>query len=405
MKVATSLAIASLATSALAAGAVHKGRHARFHEAKREAEILELHKRALDADPSLEKRCGEMINTMYNGNTPMSFPNCFGTCSSAPECGSGGAAPAASPAASPAAAAPVAAFAVAASSAPAATSPVVANTPASTPANKQQEPASTAAASTPAASTPASSSSSSSGSSSGSTGAIGLAYNDPSLITGSWLTGDAAWAYNWDYRSGDLNSKLTYVPMFHDPGALDGFKTASFPSGSHLLSLNEPDKTTAEGGCNLSPADACTAHNSAFSGKSGYQVSSPAVSSQDDASHGLAWLTSFQKACPSAQVDFVTLHWYGGGGAADVQAKAFLSYIDEAVSTVGKLYPNKKIWFTEFAATPITDANLNAEFLTAVLPSMKKNSAIERIAPFMVGTQGMLGSNTPSAAGKVLISI
>ena len=82
-----------------------------------------------------------------------------------------------------------------------------------------------------------------------------------------------------------------------------------------------------------------------------------------------------------------------------------MKYVETAKATVGKLYPGKPIWFTEFAAVPVTDAQVNADFLAAVLPTLKSDSAIARIAPFMVGSGGALGTNTPNAAGKVLIAV
>lgn len=237
----------------------------------------------------------------------------------------------------------------------------------------------------------------------------GVAYNVASLANA--FKGTASWGYNWAGTSGGLDSSIAYVPMIH--GTNNDMTGIKVGNNAPILLYNEPDMTTAGGGCAASPSVAASAYKSVLPKLNGARIGSPAVTSNNQTTtgplgaSGLYWLREFLPLVggPTAsKIGFVNLHWYGQPGtSAAAQAAALKSYLQRASADVNQMFNGKSmpLWLTEFAAEPTNDASVQAEFLDAIIPFLDSFAPLERYAPFMVGASMMTSG---SASGKAFIA-
>ncbi|KAI1354317.1 glycosyl hydrolase catalytic core-domain-containing protein [Xylaria sp. FL0043] len=228
----------------------------------------------------------------------------------------------------------------------------------------------------------------------------GLAFNDASLVE-EFITlgGQASWAYNWGASTSDLPEGVTYYPMLWSPApdhsnGWDGFATDAISKGADaLLSFNEPDIASQ---ANMSPQDAASGHiqwMNPYAGKA--RISSPAISSSENAGQGVDWLKQFFNACNGqCQVDFCAAHWYGPGGADG--ANLFLQHLKD----VNTACDGKPVWATEFAA----ESDSIDDFMSTIVQALNTDeySFVEKYSYFMAGVGELFSSATElSSYGKI----
>ncbi|KAI0874841.1 glycosyl hydrolase catalytic core-domain-containing protein [Hypoxylon argillaceum] len=221
----------------------------------------------------------------------------------------------------------------------------------------------------------------------------GLAFNDASLVQEYVsLGGAASWAYNWGDSTANLPSGISYIPMLWSPATehsngWDTLAKEAIANGADaLLGFNEPDIDTQ---ANMSPADAASAHiqwMNPFSGQA--RISTPAISSSEDAGHGIDWLNQFFSACAGqCKFDFCAAHWYGPGGVAG--ADLFLSHLLDVQTACG----SKPVWVTEFAAQS-DDIEL---FMGRAVSQLETNSTfdfVEKYSYFMASVGSLFNTTT-----------
>ncbi|KAI0974929.1 glycosyl hydrolase catalytic core-domain-containing protein [Xylaria arbuscula] len=228
----------------------------------------------------------------------------------------------------------------------------------------------------------------------------GLAYNDASLVS-EYLTlgGTASWAYNWGSSASGLPDGVTFYPMLWSPASdhsngWDGFATDAIANGADaLLGFNEPDIASQ---ANMSPQDAASGHIqwlNPYAGKA--RISSPAISSSENANQGIDWLNQFFTACAGqCQVDFCAAHWYGPGDESGAQL--FLQHLKD----VNTACDGKPVWATEFAAE---SGDVDA-FMSTVVQALNTDeySFVEKYSYFMAGVGELFTSATElSSYGKI----
>jgi hypothetical protein len=225
----------------------------------------------------------------------------------------------------------------------------------------------------------------------------GLAYNDGSITSLLSQPGSATWSYNWGTA---LDAPLfQQIPMKYAPGNTGDYVaiSAAIKAGSPwVLGYNEPDMTTANGGTNISPQDAWNAWGDDMFQflNQGAKLVCPAITSDNTAtgatgrSSGLTWLKDFANVVndpAGLNCSAQALHWYGvdGQSGAD-QAQLFISYIEEASSTVNGIFgSNMLLWITEFSPLPVHDAQVMSDFLAVAMPWLDTQDYVDRYSPFM----------------------
>ena len=168
---------------------------------------------------------------------------------------------------------------------------------------------------------------------------------------------DLTWYYNYKMypNSGYVNdTSLEYVPMLW--GAPSSFSDTTFLENvtgqlvegrniTYVMGFNEPDNTAATGGSDIDPSDAAKYWIKQLEPlrKLGISLGAPAVTG---GSSGFVWLANFTDACDGGcTFDFIPIHWYGS-----------FDGLSSHISDVLAIYPDKKIWVTEFA---LDNADLN----------------------------------------------
>lgn len=230
----------------------------------------------------------------------------------------------------------------------------------------------------------------------------GLAYNDASLVQ-AYLTlgGAASWAYNWGSSTADLPEEVTYYPMLWSPAHVDGWddfaKKAISKGADALLSFNEPDIATQ---ANMSPQDAASGHIQYMNPYAGQaRISTPAISSSENAGQGIDWLKQFFSACGGqCKFDFCVAHWYGPGGVDG--ANSFLAHLKD----VNTACDGKPIWVTEFAAE---GGDVDA-FMSTIVPALESDeySFVEKYSYFMASIGQLFESTTKlSSFGKIYAGV
>ncbi len=235
-------------------------------------------------------------------------------------------------------------------------------------------------------------------------GKRGLAFNDASLVQEFLsLGGQASWAYNWGSTASNLPNGVTYIPMLWSPASdhSNGWDAAAANAISKgagaLLSFNEPDIASQ---ANMSPQDAASGHiqwMNPYAGKA--RISSPAISSSENANQGIDWLKQFFSACNgNCQVDFCAAHWYGPGGESG--ATSFLKHLKD----VNTACDGKPVWVTEFAA----ESDSIDVFMSTIVAALATDeySFVEKYSYFMASVGELFSSATElSSYGKIYAGI
>ncbi|RKU47256.1 hypothetical protein DL546_008907 [Coniochaeta pulveracea] len=160
------------------------------------------------------------------------------------------------------------------------------------------------------------------------------------------------------------DTTLQFVPMLwgapssvSDTTFLENV-TAQILGGSNIdyvMAFNEPDNTVQYGGSNIPAADAAKYWKKQLEPlrKMGVALGAPAVTG---GAQGFAWLSNFTKACDGGcTFDFIPIHWYGS-------FDGFASHVADLLD----IYPDKKIWVTEFALDNADLLSTEQFFQTAV---------------------------------------
>lgn len=170
-----------------------------------------------------------------------------------------------------------------------------------------------------------------------------------------------SWYYDWSVNPLSGWDELEFVPQVWsaaDVTAVQGAES-SWPSGTnYVLSFNEPDQSSANGGSDIDAATAATLHQQWVSSLGGdYTIASPAV-----ARGGIQWMQDWVSACNGNCVyDIVAFHFYG------TDANDLITYAQSFSETF-----NKPLWLTEFACIDYdtgdicTDAEVEAFQQTAI---------------------------------------
>ncbi|KAF2088480.1 glycoside hydrolase family 128 protein, partial [Saccharata proteae CBS 121410] len=218
----------------------------------------------------------------------------------------------------------------------------------------------------------------------------GLVYNDYSVISEFTSSGTIGWIWNWAQSpGGTVPSGIEYVPSLQNTEGMTNWKTTAkeqIENGSkHLMSFNEPDRTSADGGADLDASTAASYYKEYMNPFSSDDVKlvSPSVCNGDEASVGLNWLEEFMDACDGGcTVDYINIHWYATwtdfSGNMDAAIEYFKSYCDSAYQKF-----QKPLWITEIGLYSADDST-QQELLDAILPWMAKDnqSYIERYSYF-----------------------
>ena len=207
-----------------------------------------------------------------------------------------------------------------------------------------------------------------------------------------------SWWYNWYYQP-DAAIRTTYqtydidfTPMAWNASGISGVADWANRDSTikYILGFNEPNfKEQA----NMTPTQAAKYWPSIerIAEKYDLKIVGPAVNYCGDCvSEGgttyynpFVYLDDFFAACDTCQVDFIGLHWYGGGNS-------ILSYIEDA-----RKY-NKPIWVTEFASWDysnlVQSVNEQKKYLAGTVNFLERDPDIYRYSWFIGRTQG--GINT-----------
>lgn len=178
---------------------------------------------------------------------------------------------------------------------------------------------------------------------------------------------DLTWYYNYKmYPSPEYvnNTSLEFIPMlwgapssFSDTTFLENV-TAQLYEGANItyvMGFNEPDNTGETGGSDVDPSDAAKYWKKQMEPlrKLNISLGAPAVTG---GSAGFDWLSSFEDACDGGcNFDFIPIHWYGS-------FDGLASHIADVLA----IYPDKKIWVTEFALDNSGLTDTQEFFQTAV---------------------------------------
>ncbi len=203
-----------------------------------------------------------------------------------------------------------------------------------------------------------------------------------------------SWWYNWAAKP-DAAIRTTYgqygvefVPQAWNTAGINGVSAwlAQDDKIGYVLGFNEPNFTAQ---ANMTPSQAAGAWPAlqAIADQYNLKLVSPAVNycGQCVQENGTIyyspfdWLDDFFAACPNCRVDYIALHWYGGGNS-------MASYVDDA-----RKY-GKPIWITEFANW---EAGVSAEgqrkYLAGTTNFLERDPDVFRYAWF-IGRGS--GSNT-----------
>ncbi|KAJ9627400.1 hypothetical protein H2204_009811 [Knufia peltigerae] len=202
---------------------------------------------------------------------------------------------------------------------------------------------------------------------------------DDSIFTrsGSPLT----WYYNYspwptDSLSDDV---VEFVPMVH--GATNAHEDVAtiktLSNATHVLSFNEPDISSSDGGSNTSPSDAAKAYLDFVAPlrEEPYNLKISWPSTSGSAS-GLTWLSNFNKTCHGLNsthgcpYDFLATHFYGP-----------FSGLASWLGNLHSLYPDAKVWLTEFAV-PDTSATVALAMMDQSLRYLDGLDYLERYSWF-----------------------
>jgi hypothetical protein len=179
----------------------------------------------------------------------------------------------------------------------------------------------------------------------------GVGYGYHSVADMNTASKGISWWYNWAaqpdvaIRNTYADYNVDFTPQAWNAAEINGVSTwvSQDDKIKYLLGFNEPNfKAQA----NMTPTQAAAAwpQLQAIADQYDLKLVSPAVNYCGDcvSENGKVyyspfdWLDDFFASCAGCRVDFIALHWYGGGNS-------MTGYIDDA-----RKY-GKPIWITEFA--------------------------------------------------------
>ncbi|KIW10022.1 hypothetical protein PV08_11798 [Exophiala spinifera] len=189
-----------------------------------------------------------------------------------------------------------------------------------------------------------------------------------------------SWYYNYSpWPTDTLSGELEFVPMVHGASNAqqDVGTVKTHSNASHVLSFNEPDISSSDGGTNTSPRDAAKAYLDFLAPlrEEPYNLKVSLPSTSGSAS-GLTWLSNFNKTCHSLNsthgcpFDFIATHFYGP-----------FSGLTSWLGNLHTLYPEAKIWLTEFAIPDTSDTEALA-MMNESLPYLDGLDYLERYSWF-----------------------
>jgi hypothetical protein len=214
----------------------------------------------------------------------------------------------------------------------------------------------------------------------------GIGYGYHSAADMNTASADISWWYNWSAQP-DAGIRTTYgsynvdfTPQAWNASGINGVNTwvSQDEKVMYLLGFNEPNFTAQ---ANMTPSQAAAAwpQLQAVADQYGLKLVSPAVNycgscvteNGTTYSNPFDWLDDFFIACAGCRVDYIALHWYGGGNS-------MTGYIEDA-----RRY-GKPIWVTEFAnweagVTPESQKN----YLAGTTNFLERDPDVYRYAWFI----------------------
>jgi hypothetical protein len=211
--------------------------------------------------------------------------------------------------------------------------------------------------------------------------------------TGNWNAAlthiKPTWTYNWGTSTQNDVSKIEFVPMIwglwmNGTTLTKTVATLKEQGARHVLTYNEPDNASQS---NVAVKAAANSWTHLVAG--GLPLGSPATVSAVD-----PWMQTFMAKVPHSDVQFVTVHWYGGPSAQ--------SLVD-GLKEVHALY-KLPIWITEFAPADwhakvpgdiAFSQDQVAGFVQELLPKLDLLPFVQRYAWFEGGeSDAALGHST-----------
>ena len=214
----------------------------------------------------------------------------------------------------------------------------------------------------------------------------GVAYGHHSVADMNTASQGISWWYNWDAQP-DIDIRTTYsnynmefVPQAWDAAGISGVSAwiSQDSKVKYILGFNEPDFIDQ---ANMTPTQAAAAWPKlqAVADQYGLKLVSPAVNYCGSCvyengityTNPFKWLDDFFTVCNGCRVDYIALHWYGGGNS-------IVGYIEDA-----RKY-GKPIWVTEFAdwESGITPENQKS-YLAGATNFLERDSGVFRYSWFL----------------------
>lgn len=179
----------------------------------------------------------------------------------------------------------------------------------------------------------------------------GVCYGYHSAADMNTVSAGISWWYNWApqpetaIQNTYANYGVDFTPQAWNAAGTSGvnYRVSQDNKVKYILGFNEPN---FKGQANMTPTQAAAAWPAlqAIADQYGLKLVSPAVNYCGNCvtengitySDPFKWLDDFFAACPSCRVNYIALHWYGGGNS-------MTGYVNDA-----RKY-GKPIWVTEFA--------------------------------------------------------
>ncbi len=221
----------------------------------------------------------------------------------------------------------------------------------------------------------------------------GMGYGYHSAEDMDTVSTGCSWWYNWNTwpegtAQGNYQSLgMDFCPMIwsDNPGSYGAANDYyDMHGGEYILGFNEPNFSSQ---ANMTPQEAADAwwQIENLANTYGLKIVSPAMNDCGDCVSdgnqtyysGVDWLDEFFNLCPDCDVDYIAVHWYGGGNSLEWYVDQYRKY-------------NKPIWVTEFAAWDDPGINLQSqkEYMVYQLDWMENDPDIFRYAWFVGRTGG-----------------
>lgn len=196
-----------------------------------------------------------------------------------------------------------------------------------------------------------------------------------------------SWWYNWAaepdaaIRTTYQNYNVDFTPMAWNASGVGNVGTWVNQDNNvkYILGFNEPNFTDQ---ANMTPSAAAAAWPGlqTIAGNNQGKLVGPAVNycgscvSEGGTTYNnpFTYLDDFFSACTDCQVDYIAIHWYGGGNS-------IVSYVNDA-----RKY-NKPIWVTEFAAwdNSVTSIDDQKKYLAGTVNFLERDPDVYRYAWFI----------------------